>query len=404
MRRMDRNKIRKLIQTYVPPHVLFFQKLVAFARLKDVSRYDYLENKVLGSKEREKPTFRSEIVKECFQKWPEKAALMRKIAQEKLSLAADFRDREIDSLVLNDVIFSYFALGFLPDEYIWYRFENRTIDERLEFISQRLKLKYHAHFDNLLESAVFSKYKTYKKFTEYFKREILKINDIDDYPLFEAFVRRHPKYVKKDVDGMSGREVELIDSANCGKSVKQQFDEMVTGQKYIVEELIIQSKDMAQFNSSSVNTVRCITMNTKGGVQVPFGFFRIGTSGAFVDNAGSGGICCAIDMLTGQLITDGFDERGYHYFKHPDSGTVFKGYKLPEWNQLLDVAIKTASELPGIRTIGWDFAHTDKGWVIVEGNAMSQIEVLQIPMQRGMRKDFEHYFRDMEPIIKYDFE
>ena len=35
---------------------------------------------------------------------------------------------------------------------------------------------------------------------------------------------------------------------------------------------------------------------------------------------------------------------------------------------------------------------------------MSQIEVLQIPIQRGMRKDFEKYFSEIEPIIRFNFE
>ena len=122
----------------------------------------------------------------------------------------------------------------------------------------------------------------------------------------------------------------------------------------------------------------------------------------------TGTICRKVcKLLAGgsvEVITDGFNERGSHFPVHPDSGVVFKGSILPEWKQLLTIAEEAASELPGVKVIGWDFAHTDKGWVMVEGNAMSQIEVLQIPMQKGMRKDFERYFREMEPLIKYSFE
>jgi hypothetical protein len=401
---MNRTKVKEFVRNHVP-NTPFFQKLLARARLRELSVYDEIEKKVLNSKEKENPNFRSKILKECLNKWPEKAAQVRKIAQEKFSLSADYSGKEVDSKILDDVVFSYFALGFSPDEFIYYKFEKRTINERMEFLSNKLKAKYHSHFDNLIDSSVFTdKYLTYLKFKDFFRREIAVIENENDYSGFEAFVGRHPKYVKKDVYEGCGRSIELVDSANCGKTIKQQFDEMVAGLKYVVEELIIQSKDMAQFNSSSVNTVRCITMVTKKGVNVPFGFLRIGAPGSFVDNAGSGGICCAIDMATGQVITDGFDEKGYHYSAHPESGIVFKGYKLPEWDQLLLLANKVASELPGVKTIGWDFAHTNKGWVIVEGNAMSQIEVLQIPMQRGMRKDFEQYFREMEPLIKYSFE
>lgn len=346
------------------------------------------------------PAFRCLVLKECSKKWPKRTGEIRKIAEERLPLSADYKDKQLSAELLDDVILSYFIFGFSPDEYIYFRLENRTFNERREFISSRLKAKYHACFDNLLESSMFSKWNTYLIFKEYFKRDAIEIKNASDYPEFVAFVRRHPKYVKKGVDGMSGREVELVDSLGCGKSIKQQFEEMIKNQKFIVEELIIQSEDMARFNSSSVNTVRCITMNTEDGVKIPFGFFRIGVSGAFVDNAGAGGISCAIDMTNGVITTDGFNERAYCYQRHPDSETIFKGCILPEWKQLLLIAERAALKIPSIKTIGWDFAHTRNGWIIVEGNAMSSIEICQVSTQRGMRRDFEHYFRKMKPIIK----
>ncbi len=356
---------------------------------------------VLNNPERDNLTFQNEIVSKCCEKWPEKAAQVKKTAQTLLPLSAGFENREKDPQVLNDILFSFFALGFSPDEYVYYRLEGRTVEEKLTFLSDRKRIQYHSYLDNLIESSVFTdKYLTYLKFQPYFSREIIEIKTTNDYSRFAAFVERHPQYVKKDVYSSCGRSVEMVDSVGCGKTVKQQFDEIIAaGMKHVAEELIVQSKEMAQFHTASVNTVRCITMNTRDGVQIPFGFFRVGSSGSFVDNAGSGGYSSAIDMNAGKVITDGYNEKGFHAEVHPNSGVVFKGFRFPDWNELLATAKKVASELPGVKTIGWDFAHTDKGWVMVEGNAMSQIGVLQIPMQRGMRAEFERYFREMEPII-----
>ena len=393
--------IKQFVRTHVP-NTPFFQRLLARARLRQLSVYDQMESRVRKSKDRETPAFRSEIVKECFDKWPEKATQIRKEAQEKLPLSADYKDREPDSQLLDDVVFTYFGLGFTPDEYIYFRLEKKTVEERMGYLSNKQKGKFHSHFDNLIDSSVFTdKYLTYLRFQKYFQREIVEINGPADYPAFEAFVGRHPRYVKKDVYESCGRTVELVDSANCGKTVRQQFDEMAAGSKFVVEELIVQSDDVARFNASSVNTVRCITMYTRNGVCVPFAYFRTGSSGSFVDN---GGIRSELDTKTGRSITDGFDEKAYRFPVHPDTGAVYKGFQLPEWDQLLDIVTRAASQLPGIRIIGWDFAHTDKGWVIVEGNAMSQIELVQIPLERGMRKEFEQYFREMDPIIEYNFE
>lgn len=186
MKKNHLDKVRKIVQTYVPNN-LFFQKIVAYARLYDLKKNDYgeIEKKLLTAKKVD-PAFRSEIVKECFEKWPEKAAQIRKEAQEKLPLSADYKDRELDSRVLDDVVFSYFALGFSPDEYIYFRLEKRTINERQEYFSNKMREKYHTCIDNLIDSSTFSKYNTYLKFQEHFKRDVLKIENDSQFLVFEA--------------------------------------------------------------------------------------------------------------------------------------------------------------------------------------------------------------------------
>lgn len=394
-------KVKQFIRTHVPNNP-FFQRLLARARLRQLSLYDQIEEKVRKSKDRENMAFRSKIVKECFDKWPEKAAQIKKEAQEILPLSADYKGRELDPQLLDDVVFTFFGLGFTPDEYMYFRLEKKTVKERMGYLSNKQKGKFHSHFDNLIESSVFTdKYLTYLRFQKDFKRELVEIDGPGNYLEFEDFVGRHPKYVKKDVYESCARSVELVDSANCGKTLRQQFEEMAAGSKFVVEELIVQSDEMASFNPTSVNTVRCISMYTKNGVCVPFAYFRTGSSGSFVDNCG---IRSELDTKTGMSITDGFDEKANRFPAHPDTGAVYKGFQIPEWDQLLEVVTRVASQVPGVRIIGWDFAHTDKGWVIVEGNAMSQIELVQIPFERGMRKEFEDLFRQMDPIIEYNFE
>ena len=394
---------RLLVKEYVRNHVPdtpLFQKMLAKARLKELSRYDEIEKAALSSAEQDSPAFKKEIVESCFRQWPQAASKCRSGAEKVLSAAAEYQDRDVSEQVMTDVLYSFFALGYSPEEYVSYHLEDKTVSERLLFLGDRKRIKYHAYLDNLIESSIFTdKIRTYRKFSDYFKRDVIEIGRDGDFPAFESFVRKHPCYVRKNVYASCGRAVSRVDSESCGMTVREQFDDMRAQAKHVVEELIVQSDAMAQFNQSSVNTVRCITMNTKNGVQVPFGFFRVGAAGSFVDNAGSGGISSGIDMARGIVETDGKDESGQKYSAHPGSGAVFKGFEFPDWEQLLDIAHKVASMVPGVRTVGWDFAHTDGGWVMVEGNAMSQIGVLQIPYERGMAKEFESYFKDMDPII-----
>ena len=41
--------------------------------------------------------------------------------------------------------------------------------------------------------------------------------------------------------------------------------------------------------------------------------------------------------------------------------------------------------------VGWDFAHTDNGWVIVEGNPRGQIIMMQLFFERGFKQELLTY-------------
>lgn len=138
---------------------------------------------------------------------------------------------------------------------------------------------------------------------------------------------------------------------------------------WIFEDLIKQSKEMSLWNQSSVNTVRmpCILSNGKFYVLNPF--LRTGRKGQVIDNAGGGGVFACIDEATGIITTEGIDERNIRYTHHPDSGIQFIGWRVPKYKELLTLAetiFRTC--LPEHKYIGFDFALTDYGWVLIEGN------------------------------------
>ena len=90
---------------------------------------------------------------------------------------------------------------------------------------------------------------------------------------------------------------------------------------------------------------------------------------------------------------------GGNYISHPASGTVFKGYVLPDWNQLKELIFTAAAKVPQLRFIGWDLAHTQDGWVIVEGNENCYIIALQQIRDKGMRPIFEDLMMDMDLYV-----
>lgn len=156
---------------------------------------------------------------------------------------------------------------------------------------------------------------------------------------------------------------------------------------------------MAKLNPSSVNTVRCITFCLGGNVQIPYCFLKVGRNGSFVDNGGAGGILAGIDVRSGKVNTCGYDEYNETYEIHPDTGVRFDGYQMPEWEKLKAICCKMSGMLPSVKCIGWDMAYTDDGWVVIEGNGMTQFIVPQIVYKKGIKKELLSYMDKMDLLI-----
>ena len=298
---------------------------------------------------------------------------------------------------LTDLKFHDYAYGFLPFEYICYGLGSKTREERETFVSdlERNILIYRMN-DIRAVSLFADKEKTYRLLKDYYGRECLAVKGKADYGRFQAFAERHPVFVKKPAVSEKGCAVEKVDLSSGAEPERRVFDSLVRKGKQILEEPIVQSGELAAFNSSSVNTVRCATVLTKQGPEIVFCGFTAGRTGSFVNNGGAGGILAGIDPETGTLNTGGVDEYCVRYENHPDSGVPFAGYQLPEWDEMLRIC-REASVRAGqadCHYAGWDMAHTEnRGWVIVEGNGGGQLIGSQIASRQGIRNTVESLMR-----------
>jgi hypothetical protein len=292
-----------------------------------------------------------------------------------------------------EIIFHMFAYGILPYEYYMFRFRDCSPRKKDSFLTDKLtvanlhKLNDYAYLDLFN-----NKWKTYEKYGQFYGRKMVRIGSEEDRPVFDEFVKDNPVFVKKGEYGAMGRTVEKVDSSDY-PSMDSLFAhlmaELNTLDKggLILEELIHQSAKMASLNPSSVNTLRLMTLlGDDGEVIYKFPWMKIGRNGSFVDNGGSGGMFVQVDEKTGIVRTNGATETGEVYYIHPDSGTVIPGFQVPDWNQALELGRKLAPITPRVRYVGWDLAHTDKGWIVVEGNFASQ-SLYQNCDQMGRRYD-----------------
>ncbi len=396
---MHKNQIIDLIRSYYPD-IKWLKKYLAKLRIRYTTRMLLSDEQIeLAEKD---CSMKACLVDQCKKKWPEIYGQTEKKCNEVINRAPEYTDRGDKAALYVDMLFCRFSYGFQPDEYLCYGIEKKTVGERRAIISDTDRYCYVYKMNDISEIQVFNnKGKTYRQFKKYYGREALYIKNMRDYKGFCIFIKSHPTFVMKDAYGGMGKNVALINREECHASDKKLFWDMILQGPHLIEERVVQNEVMEVLNPSSVNTVRCITLNTKDGMMIPYCFLKVGRKGSFVDNGGAGGILVGIDRKTGKLNTDGYDELNVRYGVHPDSGLLFKGYQLPDWEQAIKMCIEMAEQIPRVKYIGWDLAYTDSGWIVIEGNGMSQMIGPQILFRipGGIKTEMEAYMRNMELVL-----
>ena len=153
---------------------------------------------------------------------------------------------------------------------------------------------------------------------------------------------------------------------------------------------------MGKIFPNSTNSVRLTSVYDKKSDNVIIlpSFVKIGMGNMTVDNWAIGGLIVGLDIETGRLREWGYYKPGYckKTCIHPDTGVVFKDYKIPFFEETKTLIKYTHSLFKEVHSIGWDITITPEGPCIIEGNDNWEISALQVT-NHGMRKEFEQYMK-----------
>lgn len=316
----------------------------------------------------------------------------KKHIEEVIEKYAKSLDKKTKESLKKDIDQCYLKYKISPTEYFLFNFRNLPEEERAEYLSDKFiymtmgKVVGRKLHDEQLEN----KYNFYQLTKPFFKRKAMLIGSQNDRKPFEEFTKEISDVIIKPNTSACGNGIFLEHIHSIAES-QAVFDKVLRmGGEWIVEELIHQSDKLASWNSSCVNTVRVSSFLGNEGFFVLCPFLRTGRKGAVVDNGGQGGLYAAIDPETGRVATNGKDELCNVYLEHPDSHVVYKGWQVPQWESLMKLTKEVHRLLPKHKYIGWDFAHTDDGWVLIEGN-WGEFIAQQSTMERGYKKEFVKY-------------
>ena len=300
-------------------------------------------------------------------------------------------------------IYNYWVYGCTYEEFLKYDFLHKTHDEKMTYMTFRVRLQYIDHINSSKDKHVlFNKFETYKRFRNEFSRDVILCRSMDDYPVFRNFINKHREFVIKPIDLSCGKGVRKLfasslEDAELKKLLSSILDEIKTCESaysknsektVVIEELIDQDERMAVFNPESINAIRLTTVRTGSEIKAYHPWFKIGCGGHFLTSASFGTMVAGVNSQTGIVETPGFKENGEKWIKHPDSQIAILGFKIPEWDTLLSFANECAEKIPEMSYVGWDFALTPKGWCIMEGNYSGDFN-WQVFYEKGMKKEFE---------------
>lgn len=159
------------------------------------------------------------------------------------------------------------------------------------------------------------------------------------------------------------RKGKVLDSDQSIETIIKSY-----GSNFIIQERVIQHPVYAALHPESINTIRLMTYRVEGEIKCAPAIMRIGVGDTHLDNAHAGGIYIGVSdegVLFGKAMRNYCD----YYFEHPDSHIRFEGYRLPQFEKILEAGKMLHACLPSIGIVNWDFSMNDKNQVVlIESN------------------------------------
>lgn len=278
-------------------------------------------------------------------------------------------------------------------EYNTYEFWRLNERERMSYLTEKeMKCIYRKVADVNENKWIDNKLMTHLKFAKYMHRDWI-CPHLVSYDTFRQFISSNDCIVKP-WDGSLGRGVYLV-KEGCEKDLLELYDNC-RNNGLMVEERVQACKEISEFHSQSLNTIRVMTMLKGDRFKVVGCMFRMGVGNHVVDNGSAGGILAPIDSETGIVTGYGKDKNGNVFIHHPDSGKAIKGFAIPCWNKVLAACKEMATCIPKKVFAGWDVCVLDTGEIeLIEVNSGPNIMGLQTAYGYGLRPRIQELGKEL---------
>lgn len=217
---------------------------------------------------------------------------------------------------------------------------------------------------------------------------------LDERFLFEVLNQGEKLFCKPDT-GCGGHGIVVFErDGDCliNRRTKQLLRNLFEGLEpsitYVIQRQASQIDFLDQLNNGCINTFRVVTKIDERGLTMACCFLRSGRRHSDIDNNTQGGMSLDVDVDTGRIADVAILEHGNDTFtEHPDNGFVFKDKYIPDWTEYKKRMLEIAAMYPELPEVGWDFALTPEGVMVIELNIGFGLDLMQLccaPMRHAL--------------------
>ncbi len=300
---------------------------------------------------------------------------IKEINFDKLNkLAKDIGERNNKSpfKVKMDMLYNFARYGIGYTDYLKGDYINLTKEQKKTYVTTTSFYKLLNYLNDPKYRATMSDKILFNKiFNKYIGRSWidLRVSTLDD---FKAFVSDKETVFAKPPKDFGGHGIEKIKVKE--HDIAKLYQELKDKKLNLVEEEIVQHDELNKINPYAVNSFRIVTLVKDGKSYMLANALRINT-----DDAIAIGCNDAYMRLNeeGKICSRVIDDVANVYTEHPMRKIKFDTVTIPYVKEAFDMALKAALEVPEIRYVGWDFAITKNGPVIMEGNEYPSYGLVQ---------------------------
>ena len=230
--------------------------------------------------------------------------------------------------------------------------------------------------------------------SQFFVQQEKKFKKLDDICNFDMDVMVKPTTGNGGI-GMFHITVSdgIISYKNKSISIEELKKMLRSNEMYILQEFVTsQHPDMASLFPKSLNTLR-VTMvrDDMGEIHLLGVMALMGMGDMIVSNWHYGGIIINVNC-DGSLNEYGYSLSLKRINHHPETGVIFKTFKVPFYNEIITICTKAMRLFYGLKSIGWDIAITSDGPIFIEGNDMWGMPAHQMVEERGWKHYYNEFF------------